>query len=82
VQFGLYVSPVGFTSAIVPESWRFWYSLNPIVGVIDGFRWCLLGGESPMHWPAMIVSVVMSALFLWLGLKVFRAMERTMADVI
>ncbi len=46
VQFGLYVSPVGFSSAVVPEQWRFWYSLNPVVGVIDGFRWCILGGES------------------------------------
>ena len=82
VQFGLYVSPVGFTSAIVPEPWRFWYVLNPIVGVIDGFRWCLLGGESLIHWPSMIASVVISVLFVCLGLKVFRAMERTMADVI
>ena len=46
VQFGLYVSPVGFSSAVVPEQWRLLYSLNPMVGVIDGFRWCLLGGES------------------------------------
>ena len=46
VQFGLYVSPVGFSSAVVPEQWRFWYSLNPVVGVIDGFRWCILGGDS------------------------------------
>ena len=46
VQFGLYVSPVGFSSAVVPDKWRLLYSLNPVVGVIDGFRWCLLGGES------------------------------------
>ena len=51
VQFGLYVSPVGFSSAIVPEKWRFWYSLNPAVGVIDGFRWCLLGGDSALYVP-------------------------------
>jgi len=49
VQFGLYVSPVGFSSAVVPDKWRFWYSLNPVVGVIDGFRWCLLGGQSPFY---------------------------------
>ena len=49
VQFGLYVSPVGFSSAIVPERWRFWYSLNPVVGVIDGFRWCVLGGDSRLY---------------------------------
>ena len=52
VQFGLYVSPVGFSSAVVPEAWRFWYSFNPVVGVIDGFRWCLLGGESQLYLPA------------------------------
>ena len=46
IQIGLYVSPVGFSSSLVPGQWRFWYSLNPVVGVIDGFRWCLLGGES------------------------------------
>ncbi len=82
VQFGLYVSPVGFTSAVVPESWRVWYGLNPIVGVIDGFRWCLLGGESPIHWPSMTASLVISVVFVWFGLRVFRTMERTMADVI
>ena len=54
VQFGLYVSPVGFSSAVVPEQWRFWYSLNPIVGVIDGFRWCLLGGESQLYLPGFL----------------------------
>src|SRR6185437_10827687 len=42
VQFGLYVSPVGFSSAVIPEQWRLLYSLNPMVGVIDGFRWCIL----------------------------------------
>ena len=54
VQFGLYVSPVGFSSAVVPEEWRFWYSLNPVVGVIDGFRWCLLGGESQLYLPGFL----------------------------
>ena len=55
VQFGLYVSPVGFSSAVVPEEWRFWYSLNPVVGVIDGFRWCLLGGESQLYLPGFLL---------------------------
>ena len=54
VQFGLYVSPVGFSSAVVPDEWRFWYSLNPVVGVIDGFRWCLLGGESQLYLPGFL----------------------------
>ena len=64
VQFGLYVSPVGFSSAVVPEQWRFWYSLNPVVGVIDGFRWCILGGESPLYLPGFLLSLGVVALFL------------------
>ena len=55
VQFGLYVSPVGFSSALVPDEWRLWYSLNPIVGVIDGFRWCILGGESQIYVPGFLL---------------------------
>ena len=50
-QFGLYISPVGFSSSIVPEQWRLLYSLNPMVGVIDGFRWSILGGESKLYLP-------------------------------
>ena len=65
LQFGLYVSPVGFSSAVVPEAWRFWYSLNPVVGVIDGFRWCLLGGESQLYMPGFLISLGVAAFFLW-----------------
>jgi lipopolysaccharide transport system permease protein len=82
VQFGLYVSPVGFSSAVVPEAWRFWYSLNPVVGVIDGFRWCLLGGESRLYLPGFAVSLVVTALLLWLGVAYFRRTERTFADLV
>jgi lipopolysaccharide transport system permease protein len=82
VQFGLYLSPVGFSSAIVPESWRFWYSLNPMVGVIDGFRWCVLGGESRLYAPGFLVSLGVVALFLWFGIAYFRRTERTFADLI
>jgi lipopolysaccharide transport system permease protein len=64
VQFGLYVSPVGFSSAIVPDRWRFWYSLNPVVGVIDGFRWCILCGTSPLYWPGFLLSIAVVAFFL------------------
>ena len=82
IQFGLYVSPVGFSSAVVPEAWRFWYSLNPIVGVIDGFRWCLLGGESRLYLPGLLASMVVVAIVLWLGIRQFRRMERTFADLV
>lgn len=82
VQFGLYVSPVGFSSSVVPEQWRLLYSLNPMVGVIDGFRWCILGGDSPIYLPGFLLSLVVVALFLWLGIRNFRKMERTFADVI
>lgn len=82
VQFGLYVSPVGFSSAIVPDQWRFWYSLNPVVGVIDGFRWCVLGGASPLYLPGFALSLGVVAAFLWLGIAYFRRTEKGFADVI
>jgi lipopolysaccharide transport system permease protein len=82
VQFGLYISPVGFSSAIVPEQWRFWYSLNPVVGVIDGFRWCVLGGDSRLYAPGFVLSLAVVALFLWWGISYFRRTERTFADLI
>lgn len=82
VQFGLYLAPVGYSSAAVPAEWRFWYSLNPVVGVIDGFRWCILGGNSPLYLPGFAVSLVVVALFLWLGIAYFRRTERTFADLI
>jgi len=82
VQFGLYVSPVGFSSAVVPDAWRFWYSLNPVVGVIDGFRWCLLGGESQLYIPGFLASLCVVAVMLWIGIHTFRKTERTFADLI
>jgi lipopolysaccharide transport system permease protein len=82
VQFGLYVSPVGFSSSVVPEQWRLLYSLNPMVGVIDGFRWCILRGESPIYWPGFYLSLAVTAFFLWLGIRQFRKMEKTFADLI
>jgi len=82
VQFGLYVSPVGFSSTVVPEKWRLLYSVNPIVGVIDGFRWALLGGESQLYLPGFFLSVGLTLALLWAGLSYFRSVERTFADVI
>jgi lipopolysaccharide transport system permease protein len=82
VQFGLYAAPVGYASALVPAQWRFWYSLNPVVGVIDGFRWCILGGTSPIYWPGFAASLAVVAFCLWLGVAYFRRTERTFADLI
>lgn len=81
-QFGLYVSPVGFSSSVIPEKWRLVYSLNPIVGVIDGFRWCLLGGQCQIYLPGFALSLTVVAIVLWLGVRKFRSMERTFADII
>jgi lipopolysaccharide transport system permease protein len=82
VQFGLYISPVGFSSKIVPEQWRLLYSLNPMVAVIDGFRWAILGGESQIYLPGFALSLVIVVLLLGSGIWYFRKMERTFADVI
>jgi lipopolysaccharide transport system permease protein len=82
VQFGLYVSPIGFSSSVVPEEWRLLYSLNPMVGVIDGFRWAVLGGESRIYMPGFLVSCAVIAFFLWLGIRKFRNMEKSFADLI
>jgi len=82
LQFGLYVSPVGFSSTVVPEKWRLLYSLNPLVGVIDGFRWCVLGGDSQLYMPGFLMSLCVVALFVWLGVAYFRRTEQSFADMI
>jgi lipopolysaccharide transport system permease protein len=82
VQFGLYISPVGFSSNIVPEKWRLIYSLNPMVGVIDGFRWAILRGNSSIYWPGFSLSLLLVGLLLISGIWYFRKTERTFADVI
>ena len=82
VQLGLYVSPVGFSSKVVPEQWRMLYSLNPMVGVIDGFRWCILGGQSELYLPGIMASIVVAAFFLWFGIRRFRKTEASFADLI
>ena len=82
VQFGLYVSPVGFSSNVVPEKWRFLYSLNPMVGVIDGFRWAILGGKAQLYWPGFWLSTALTVLVFLLGVRYFRNTERAFADII
>jgi lipopolysaccharide transport system permease protein len=82
VQFGLYVSPVGFSSSVVPEQWRLLYSLNPMVGVIDGFRWCVLRGQSGVYVPGLLASLAVIVFFLWFGVRRFRMIEKSFADII
>jgi lipopolysaccharide transport system permease protein len=82
VQFGLYISPVGFSSSVVPERWRLLYSLNPMVGVIDGFRWAILGKDFAIYLPGFLLSVALVMVVLITGIQYFRRMERKFADVI
>ena len=82
VQFGLYISPVGFSSSVVPDRWRLLYSLNPMVGVIDGFRWCIQGTASSIYLPGFAISVVVSVSLFISGVKFFRRTERFFADFI
>ncbi len=82
VQFGLYVSPVGFSSKVVPEQWKLLYSLNPMVGVIDGFRWSILGGDYQIYWQGFCLSLLLVSVVLASGIWYFRSVERKFADVI
>ena len=81
VQIGLYVSPVGFSSSVIPDRWRLLYSLNPLVGVIDGFRWAILG-EANFYWPGFVLAIVLVTALVVSSIRYFRNTERTFADVI
>jgi lipopolysaccharide transport system permease protein len=81
-QLGLYISPIGFSSASVPDEWRTLYAVNPMVGVIDGFRWCLLGGQSAIGLLGLLLSLSIVTLLLWSGVLYFRRTEKTFADLI
>jgi len=80
VQFGLFISPVGFSSDVIPEKWRFIYSINPMVGVIDGFRWAIIGKNVSFYMPGFILSIVLTFALLTIGILYFRKTERTFAD--
>ena len=81
-QFGLYLSPVGFSATEIPQDWRWLYDLNPMVGVIEGFRWCLLNHAVPLPLGAVLNSALFAVALLWLGIRYFRRVEKTFADVI
>lgn len=82
IQFGLYVSPVGFSSDVVPEKWRLLYSLNPMVGAIDGFRWAILGKDTGLYLPGFILSVCITLILFISGARFFYKTERKFADII
>ncbi|HET9843457.1 MAG TPA: ABC transporter permease [Gammaproteobacteria bacterium] len=82
IQLGMYISPVGFVSNIIPEKWRMIYSINPLVGVIDGFRWSLLGDTFLVYWPGLVCSIVVITTLLISGFIFFRKTEKTFADII
>ena len=82
VQLGLYISPVGFSSVVIPDEWRLVYALNPMVGVIDGFRWCLLGAEHVFNYESFVISLMVGGVLLWIGVRYFRSTEKSFADVI
>ena len=86
VQFGLYVSPVGYSSDVIRQRFGdvafLLYSLNPMVAVIDGFRWAILGGEATIYWPGFLLSLLVIGVFLLVGVRYFRKTESTFADII
>ncbi|HEY1788148.1 MAG TPA: ABC transporter permease [Verrucomicrobiae bacterium] len=82
VQFGIFVSGVFMMTSHVPERWRLFYSINPVVGIIDGFRWCILGGGNVLYVPGLVLSILVTFLLIFSGLWYFRKTERTFADVI
>ena len=82
IQFGLYISPVGFSSSVVPSQWRLLYYINPMVGIIDGFRWAILGRSANLYWPGFILSIFLTLMIFLFGLIYFRKTERTFADII
>lgn len=82
VQIGLYISPVGFGATAIPEKWQLIYSLNPMVGIINAFRWSILGGDLLNIYQSLITSLIIIVFFLWIGISHFRKMEKSFADLI
>ena len=82
-RLGMYVTPVAFLwMDVIPERWRLWYCLNPLVALIDGFRWCVLGPQFVPYWPGFLLSLAVGLVLLVTGLMYFRNTERTFADIV
>ena len=73
---------MGFSAQVVPPKWQLLYALNPMVGVIDGFRWCILGGQSSLNLSSLMVSLIVAGFCLWFGIRRFRRTEKSFADLI
>jgi lipopolysaccharide transport system permease protein len=82
VQFGLYLSPVGFISSIIPEKWRLFYYLNPMAGLIDAYRWSILGSRFEIYFPGILCSAFITFCFLYSGVKYFRSTEKSFVDIL
>jgi lipopolysaccharide transport system permease protein len=82
IQLGFFISPVGFSSSVIAPQWRLLYSLNPMVGIIDGFRWAILGTDIAFYWQGFLVSMLLLATIFVSGIWFFRKTERSFADVI
>lgn len=82
IQLGLYISPIGFDSGVIPEQYRIWYDLNPMVAVIDGFRWCIVGGSIDLRFSTIISGVIVSVVTVVFGIYYFRKVEKSFADFI
>ena len=82
LQLGAFISPVGYLTNLLPEKWQFIYALNPVVGIIDAFRWCVLGGQYQIYWPGLALSIAVTIVIAVTGIWYFRKTERTFADVI
>ena len=81
IQLGTFISPVGFSSEIIPDDWRLLYSINPMVGIIDGFRWALIP-NAEFYWPGFIIAIVFSLFIFLSGVTYFRKVEKNFADIV
>lgn len=82
IQFGLYLSPVGFSSSIIPDSWKLFYHLNPVAGVVDGFRYAVIGPEEPLLFGEYALSLSVTLLILYTGFLYYRRVEKYFADIV